>query len=354
VPAQQSSNSDRLRIEIIGEGDATAHRVDILAGEFARAGHVVSVRRPDAPPSDSLADVVHAHGWAAITAVGVPREAALIASLDPPGPGLDPFAVTIGQAYDRIIAPSSDEVRDLLAVGLRRDRIAVVPDGVDPVIYNAGPKGPGLRAEPRSRRVLCVLPALVPELLFDAMIALRRVPDARLYVAGGPPAPRLRRDPDAREVAAAARRIGVASRIVLVGRVPPERRPDLYRSADLVICTGEPDSARVALEAMACAVPVAAFAEGAVADIITHGVCGVLVERGNSYALAEAVRSLLASEPRRYALGVAGLSRVQERFTWSRVAEQTEGIYRSVLADRHDRPSADLAGGVVGDAVLDS
>jgi glycosyltransferase involved in cell wall biosynthesis len=75
-----------------------------------------------------------------------------------------------------------------------------------------------------------------------------------------------------------------------------------------------------------------------VADIVTHGVSGVLVERGNTRALANAVRGLFASEPRRYAYAVAGLSRVLERFTWPRVAEQIEGLYRSAIADRQHRP----------------
>jgi glycosyltransferase involved in cell wall biosynthesis len=60
----------------------------------------------------------------------------------------------------------------------------------------------------------------------------------------------------------------------------------------------------------------------------------VLVEPGNTYALGNAVRGLLANEPRRNAYAVAGLSRVQERFTWPKVAEQIAAYYRAALADR--------------------
>lgn len=327
---------------MVGEGEEAAERMDILAGEFARSGHDVFVRGRDSPsPSASLstADVVHAHGWEAVSEVGMPAETATVATLDVPTIGLDPVTLALGQAYDRVIAPSSDAARHLLALGLRRDRIGVVPDGVDATFFTSGPEGPGLRPEQRSRRILCVRSLLASQLLLDAMIALRRVPEARLFVAGGPPPQQIRDDPGARDVAAAAQRIGVAKRVFLLGHVPPDRMPDLYRTADAVMCTGEPDSARVALEAMACAVPVAAFADGAVADIIIHGVSGVLVERGNTYALANAVRGLLASEPRRYAYAVAGLSRVQERFTRPRVAEQIEGFYRSAIGERHGRPA---------------
>lgn len=323
-----------------GGGEA-APAIDLLARELARYGHHVSVRGRDRPhrPSPSTPDVVHAHGWTSVAAVGVPGAAAAVASIGPPGDDLDPMAVDYGRAYDRVIAPSSDTARRLLGLGLRRDRMGVVPDGVDAGFFTPGPDGPGLRATERPYRILVVRPTLAPDGLVDAMTAVRRVPEARLFVAGGPPAPAIRRDPYAKQVAAAAHRIGVAKRIFLLGEVPGERLPDLYRSADAVVCTGEPDAGRVALEAMACAVPVVAYAEGAVADILIHGVSGVLVERGNTYALAEALRGLLASEPRRYAYAVAGLSRVQERFTWPRVAEQIEAFYRSAIADRRDRPS---------------
>jgi D-inositol-3-phosphate glycosyltransferase len=334
VPAQQSSNPDRFRIEFIDESGRAAQRIGILAGELARTGHDVSVQG-----GGTAADVVHAYGWESVAALGVPGEAAVIATLDPPGPDIDPGTVALGQSYDRIIAPSSEAARALLAVGIRRDRLGVVPDGVDTRIFHAGADGPGLRAEDRQPRILGVRKALSAPMVLDLLISLRRVPEARLFIAGGPSPQRVRQDDGAREVAKAAQRIGVANRVFLLGEVAPDRMPELYRTADVVVCTGEPDAARITLEAMACAVPVVAFAEGPVADIITHGVSGILVERGNAASLANAVRGLLASEPRRYAYAVGGLSRVQERFTWPRVAEQLEGFYRAALSDRQGRPA---------------
>jgi glycosyltransferase involved in cell wall biosynthesis len=228
----------------------------------------------------------------------------------------------------------------LLAVGVRRDRLAVVPDGVDAAFFQRGSGAPGLRSSRRTPCIVGVRPALEPPHVIDLLAAVRRVPEARLYIAGGPPPPRVRQDERARKAALAARKLGVANRVFVLGDVPPERMPDLYRTADVVVCTGEPDASRVALEAMACAVPVVAYAEGAVADIIVHAVSGVLVEAGNPTALADALRDLLASEPRRYAYAVGGLSRVQERFTWPRVAEQIDGVYRAALADRQVRSAA--------------
>lgn len=335
VPAQQPPAGDRLRIALF-EVAAEAGR---LPSEFLAAGHDVSILGRD-QPSTHLPDrdVLHVFGWDAVEALGEPPDrAAAVASVDPPGERVDVEALAAGRTYDRVITSSSEAARSLVAVGLRRDRLAVIPLGVDTAIFDAGPDGPRLHADRKTPRIVVLRDQLDPHNLLDVMTALRLVPGARLFVAGGGPAQEIRRDEGARDVAAAARRIGVADRVLLVGAVPEDRRPDLYRTADVVVCTGEPDAARVALEAMACSVAVVAYATGAVADIIVHGVSGILVEPGDANALAAALRGLLGAEPRRYAYAVAGLSRVQERFTWPKVAEQIEGVYRSAIAVRLGR-----------------
>lgn len=331
MPAQQS---DRLRIELVGGSERAAYRTARLAAEFTEAGHDVFVRGRGSPLTGAPLDVVHAYGWEALAEVGVPGEAAAVASLEPPGLDTDPGILALGQAYDRVIASSSAAARHLLAFGVRRDRLGIVPDGIDTGVYNTGPNGPGLRTAGRTPKIVCVRRQLTAASMIDAVLALRRVPEAQLYVAGGPPAPQIRKNEGARQVAEVANRAGVAGRIFLLGEVPPKRLPELYRSADVVLCTLEEDAHRTALEAMACAVPVVAFGDGAVADIVTNDVSGLLVDPGNPTALGDAVRGLLASEPRRYAYAVAGLSRVQERFTWPKVAEQIEANYRSAMAGR--------------------
>ncbi|NED77358.1 glycosyltransferase family 4 protein, partial [Streptomyces sp. SID9944] len=51
-------------------------------------------------------------------------------------------------------------------------------------------------------------------------------------------------------------------------------------------------------------------------------------------AIAAAVRELLGSERTRRRYGSAGRERVQARFTWRRVADGVEQVYRRVTAGR--------------------
>ena len=76
----------------------------------------------------------------------------------------------------------------------------------------------------------------------------------------------------------AALRASAPAGVEFLGRVPPERMPELYRACD-VYCQPslvEPQGQAV-LEALACGRPVVATREGGPAEIVTDA-CGVLVD----------------------------------------------------------------------------
>jgi glycosyltransferase involved in cell wall biosynthesis len=66
--------------------------------------------------------------------------------------------------------------------------------------------------------------------------------------------------------------------------------------------------------------------------VVENGVTGLVVPRGNSKALAQAIGSLLADPQRRRRMGQAGRERALRLFDWDRTAEQFEEIYRDVAS----------------------
>jgi starch synthase len=48
--------------------------------------------------------------------------------------------------------------------------------------------------------------------------------------------------------------------------------------------------------------------------------------------LADRVNRLMGDEPLRIRMAAAGRARVEERFTWKRIAEQTRDLYRSLVS----------------------
>ncbi|MFD8594284.1 glycosyltransferase [Kitasatospora sp. NPDC059646] len=238
----------------------------------------------------------------------------------------------LGRTAARVIATCSDEVAELLAMGVPADRIRVVPCGVDPDRFS--PVG---ETAPRSapHRLLMVGRLVARKGGATALEALARLPDTELLLAGGPPADRLDDEPECRRLRALAADHGVADRLVLLGGVPSTRMPALLRSADLVLCPAhyEPFGI-VPLEAMACGVPVVATAVGGHLDTVADGRTGLLVPAGSGAALAAAAARLLGDQRLRRAFGAAGRRRVLAFYSWGRVAANTEKIYQEAVRPR--------------------
>jgi D-inositol-3-phosphate glycosyltransferase len=296
---------------------------------------------------DFTPDVVHAHFWmsglAALTATrdsGIPVVVTYHAlgsvkrryqgdkdSSPDTRIGLER---TLGTLADRVIAQSADEVAELGRLGIRRTDIVVVPSGVDTVMY--APAGPiGQRPPAGLRRILSVGRLVERKGFADLIEALRQVPNAELAVVGGPPADRLDEEPEAIRLRELAERAGVADRFRLVGAVPHEEMPAWYRSADVLACAPwyEPFGL-TPLEAMACGVPVVAYAVGGIAESVIDGVTGTLVRPRDIRALGGALRSLLADEMRRMSYASAAVDRVRSRYTWDRTAFDVARVYASV------------------------
>ena len=87
----------------------------------------------------------------------------------------------------------------------------------------------------------------------------------------------------------------------------------------------------VALEAMACGVPVVATAVGGLVDTVVDGVTGIHVPPRSPQHLAAALRSLLEDPVLRRRLGTAGARRARQRYGWNRVARSTLGVYGELL-----------------------
>jgi glycosyltransferase involved in cell wall biosynthesis len=231
---------------------------------------------------------------------------------------------------DRVIATCSDEAAELRALGVAANRIDVVPCGVDVSLFRPAA---ATNRPPRSTPRLLIVSRLVPRKgVEDAIRALALIPTAELVVVGGPAIEALDADPEVARLRRVMAECGVADRVVLAGHRPHEELPAIIRASDLLLAVPwyEPFGITV-LEAMACGVPVVGSAVGGLLDTVVPGVTGLLVAPRDPSSIAAAARLLLYDEPRRGAMGRAGVDRVREFYTWERVAEQTEWSYASVL-----------------------
>jgi glycosyltransferase involved in cell wall biosynthesis len=231
----------------------------------------------------------------------------------------------LGRQADAVIAQCSDELAELVQLGVPRDQISLIPSGVDASHFT--PQGPVAPRGP-APRILCVGRLVERKGYADVIHALPAVPGAECVIVGGPPEPELAGDPVAAKLRALAGSIGVADRVQLVGGQPRTHLPAWYRSADVLACAPwyEPFGL-TPLEAMACGVPVVGYALGGFTDTVVEGVTGHLVPPRDTRSLATALRRLLREPSRRLAYATAAVDRARSCYSWQRTAEQLIRLY---------------------------
>ncbi len=165
--------------------------------------------------------------------------------------------------------------------------------------------------------------------LFEAMReVVRRVPAARLVVAGAPQQASVEYVAELRALATSPE---LREAILLIG----ERRdvPRLMAACDLFVLASLWEGlGLVFLEAMAAAKPVVATRVSAVPEVVLDGETGLLVPPGDPEALAGALIRLCEDAGLRRRLGLAGYRRVREHFSADRMVDETIAIYREALA----------------------
>lgn len=128
----------------------------------------------------------------------------------------------------------------------------------------------------------------------------------------------------------------VADKVSFLGSIPRSELVARYFDADLFVFPSIWDEGFgiPPVEAMAAGVPVIVTRSGAMVETVQDGKTGLIVEKKDPIALAEAMLKLLEDEPLREAMGKAGRQRAFEQFTWEHVAKTLLREYEQLHKDR--------------------
>jgi phosphatidyl-myo-inositol dimannoside synthase len=217
--------------------------------------------------------------------------------------------------YAAALTANSDATRTQFVAHSRRARQAhVVLGGVDLAAADAA------QAYQRERGyIFCAARLDLRHRAIDVLIAAFALaapdyPNIDLLIAGD--------GPDRERIAALAAHAGIARRVEMLGARPRAELWSLFRGALFFAMPSRlPEGlGLVFLESMACSRPVIATRSGGTPEIVIDGDNGFLVRDNRAEAFAAAMRTLLADESRRLAMGRRGWAMVHERFTWRAVA----------------------------------
>ncbi len=213
------------------------------------------------------------------------------------------------------------------ALAHHRDRVTIVPPGVDTALFSPGPKPP-------DSEILFVGPLARAyrwkgaDVLLQAFEQVRAVvPGARLrFVGSGDRVPYFD---------GLAAKSGGAIRVS--GRLPDKGLADAYRRATVVVLPSITDAeafGMVLAEANACGRPVVGSRTGGIPDFVKHGHNGLLADAGDVDDLANKLVHLLQDPALAEGMGHAGRRLVLERHDWDALTERTERVLEATVGGR--------------------
>jgi len=233
---------------------------------------------------------------------------------------------------DRIIAISSTTREDVTRLfKVPADRVVVIFPGVD-ARYHPVEDQKELdrfrRQRGLSERFVLFVGTLEPRknllTLLQGYAAFRRLGGGyKLALVGG-------RGWLYEPVLAAIEELGLHQEVIVPGFVPEEELPLWYNAAEALAYPSLYEGFGLPpLEAMACGRPVAVSDASSLPEVV--GDAGLLVDPHQPDAWTEALQRLWQDAAYRADLAAQGLKRAQQ-FSWERMARETVGVYRSVLA----------------------
>ena len=231
----------------------------------------------------------------------------------------------VARRLPRVLTVSESSAGDITRqMGVRRDRLAVVPVGVDTALFRPLPhvaRVPGRLMTTASADV--PLKGLIP--LLEALAKVRTERHAELVVVGQPR--------DGSLVPATIEGLGLEGAVTIAGVVDNLRMVELYAQAQVAVVPSLYEGFSLpAVEAMACGLPLVTTTGGALPEVVgADGDCALLVPPNDPGALAAAIVRALDHADMRDRLGAAGRERVLDRFTWRATAEATVDVYRDVI-----------------------
>lgn len=136
--------------------------------------------------------------------------------------------------------------------------------------------------------------------------------------------------PDLEGVREAAAALGLGHRVRALGEVPDVE--PIIAAADVALLPTESESfGLVALEAMACAVPVVSTRIGGIPEVVVDGETGFLHDVGDVDAMAASVTRLLRDPELARRMGAAGVQRATDSFSLDEMVARHEALYARLL-----------------------
>jgi glycosyltransferase involved in cell wall biosynthesis len=232
---------------------------------------------------------------------------------------------------DKIIAVSNATKNYVLSLGAKPEKVKVLHNGVDLVRFRplAGKREEMRRKLGISQNSIVVLTVRrlvykngIDTLIESANIAVKKNPKIVFLVVG--------KGPDLNKVQMKINQLGIENNFRLTGFVKDEDLPFYYNAADFFALPSKSGEGLplVALEAMACGLPVIATNVGGISEILMEDY-GKLVPPNQPELLAKAILEFSNIDLSSRKLEIRAV--MEEKYSWDKNVDTLIGIYEELI-----------------------
>jgi glycosyltransferase involved in cell wall biosynthesis len=291
-------------------------------------------------------DIIHAHGYQVFTTdatlmASIIKKTPLVLTLHGFPRSFDSLAHRahfnlIGKGVleraEKIISVSHRVALEFRAIGVPKEKIAIIPNGIDLEEYKQLPMGDSFRKRldiKDNEKIVLTVGRLEKIKGFQYLIRalpsiIEEVGSTKLVIAG----------PDFNYGAQLKRlteEANVQDNVIFYGPINGKEKFEAFSAANIVAVPSIYEGfGMLLLEAMAAGKPLVATNTGAAPEIIRNGKNGILVNPSDVEDLAGKIIKLLSDDQLMYLIGQESRKTV-EAFDWEKVSEQIHKLYIDCL-----------------------
>jgi len=236
-----------------------------------------------------------------------------------------------------VIALNRMEERQCMSMGVKEDRIRIIPNGVNTSEFEQLPERGALRTKfgigPDWPVVLYLgrihrIKGL--DLLLTAFASLvKELKDVRLILAGPD-------DGFLTDLKSQARFGGIEDRVIVTGPLYNREKLEAFVDADVYVLPSSYEMfPNTVLEAWGCGTPVIVTNRCGISDLVSRA--GLVVEY-NEYELKVAIARILGDDSLRRRFTEEGKRLVRDELHWGKIVERFELLYRDTLDELREKP----------------
>lgn len=247
----------------------------------------------------------------------------------------DDSYISLLDMYDRIISCTQTEAEFLIRKGIKKNKIATIPMGVDYKIYNSPVKTRSGKLKSFKKAFAIKKPFVLYcgyknyEKGAISVLKAAKTHSADLaYVFIGPST--IAFDIELKKT---------RSQGITVYNITPDnlqgyydwRKISAFQECEFFIMPSRSDAYGIAyLEAWASKKPVIGADSLVMRDVIQHGNDGLLVEFNNPSQIADSIRILLEDKEKSKEMGLVGYQKIKKNNTWEVVHKKTIEVYNEL------------------------